>query len=247
MREDFKKDPTNYIPPPDETEEETAEQETEGQETEGQNTEGQEETEGEETEKQTSTVNAPEEEAPGNEPTGSDPDKDSPAPASAKTARIADLESQLANLRQENTDLRTDRSHARRWPNLAYIPLPPAPRDGSINGGNDPTGNYDYSSWAAQFPHYHRLHPAGRMTGNDPERNITDAIGYARMKDAPIEAQNGQEVLDHSCGKWEYRRMLGAGGFGKVALWHKVDEADRVLDVSDFRHPLVSSIVVVQA
>lgn len=236
MREAFKNDPTNYIPPPDE-----AEEETEGQETEGL------ETEGEETEKQTSNVNAPEEEAPGNDPTGSGPDKDSPAPASAKTARIADLEGQLANLRQQNTDLRTYGSDARRWPNLAHIPLPPAPRDGSIDGEKDPTGNYDDSSWAAQLPYYYRPRPGDLMAENFREQGIKDAIGYARMKDAPIEARDDQEVLDHSGGKWEYRRILGAGGFGKVALWHKVDEMDRVLDVSDFRHPPVSSIVVVQA
>lgn len=148
-----------------------------------------------------------------------------------RTEREA-LRTQLDPLRAENDHLHTHLDAHSHWPSLSHMAVPPA------DPAADPTGLLPDS--LRVIPGRPRIERRPEEAGGDKEASnidievIRNFRKYERFAHGLIEADDGEQVLDHDGGTWYYDKMVGQGGFGCVARFVKVDALGNVIDVSLF-------------
>ncbi|EKG17115.1 hypothetical protein MPH_05687, partial [Macrophomina phaseolina MS6] len=143
------------------------------------------------------------------------------AASASQAERIVELEQQVEYLRFQNAQLAARGP----WPNLSHIP--PIP---SHSAEEDPTGFFeekDISFMLRNVVRHSEEDSAVEENMMDEAWNII--AQWDRMLFGPIEARDEKEVLDHDGGIWEFVKILGAGGCGKVSLWQKVSQTTRVV------------------
>lgn len=155
----------------------------------------------------------------------------------AEATRSTALGNEIPSFRRHDAPF-TSHGHGH-WPNLSHIPPTP-----SLPEREDPTGYHEEEEifyMGVQLPRKdklaHKKHAENAeeemMPHNKGETALQVVAKYERMLFGAVEARDGNEVLDHDGGMWMFRKILGSGGYGIVALWEKVDGiTNEVIDVS---------------